>query len=338
MLERLDGFETRRYYLSGGRTPASALKALPTRWPRLAAATRGADLLHVHGDVASVLSLPLMRVRPAVLTTHGLHMLRRAEGAPGAMFARAFSAAIAAARGVVCTSQAERDELASHLRAADLDKLRVIHNGIDPPALVEQAEREAIRRELGVGADTLLCVFIGQLEPRKAPVLAALAAQRARGTGTQLELLIAGEGPEEAELRALEGPAVRLLGHRRDVARLLAAADVFVQPSEREGLSFALLEAMSHGAAVVAADSSSAPEVLGDAGLLHPPGDESALADLLTRLATDSTLRASLGAKAQARARERFSADGFLAATRDVYLEVLGRPTAPGPAVAGARV
>ncbi len=80
MLERLPGFTHQRFYLSSGRSPARALTSIPARWPRLAARVRATDLVHTHGDVASTIALPLVRERPAVVTTHGLHLVRRAQG------------------------------------------------------------------------------------------------------------------------------------------------------------------------------------------------------------------------------------------------------------------
>ncbi|HTN23741.1 MAG TPA: hypothetical protein VL120_07110, partial [Solirubrobacteraceae bacterium] len=77
LLEGMAGFEHERMPLSAGRTPASAAASIPLRWPRIAAAARRADLVHAHGDVAATLALPLLRAFPSVVTTHGLHFLRR---------------------------------------------------------------------------------------------------------------------------------------------------------------------------------------------------------------------------------------------------------------------
>lgn len=324
MLERMPETAHRRLYLSSGRTPASALRSLPLNWPRLVAGVRGADLLHAHGDVASLIALPLLRARPAVVTTHGLHMLRRLEGPQQAAMARAVRGVGAAARAVICTSSAERDELARVLRSEDAGKLTVIHNGIDPPRAAAPEVRESVRAELGVDDRTVLGLFVGQLEPRKAPLLAAAATARARGLGVQFALAVAGDGPQAAELAAMAAGGVMCLGYRTDLARLYAAADVFVQPSEREGMSLALLEAMSYGLAVIAADGPGNPEAIGDTGLLFAAGDERALATAVARLGTDAELRDLLGEAARARVLAEFSAERFVAATGSAYNELLG--------------
>ena len=330
MLERLPGFAHERFYLSAGRTPASALTSIPRRLPALAARLRGADLIHCHGDVASVIVLPLLRRRPSIVTCQGLHMVRRLEGARRTAMERALRAVAASARAVICSSRDEQDDLATIVSERDRPKLHVIANGIDAPPKLGGPERSALRDELGVAPSSVLGLFVGQLEVRKAPLFAARAAQRVHASGASFVLAVVGDGPEAPSVQALAGEAVRVLGHRSDVSRLLAAGDVFVQPSEREGMSFALLEAMSHGLAVVAADSSSNPEAVADAGLLFARGSEDALVHALLKLTKDAELRATLGARARARVREQFSPAAFLAASETVYRRALGQPTEPG--------
>lgn len=336
MLERLPGFDHQRAYLSAGRTPASGLASIPLGWPRTAGRARHADLIHAHGDVAAALVWPLLRARPAVLTTHGLHMLRRLRGPRRRAAERAMRIVVGACAAVICTSAAEREELAPLLPAPDRQKLRVIENGIDLPLPISESERTAVRSELGINPGAVLGLFAGQLEPRKAPVLAARAAERVNAAGVPFVLALAGAGPLARAVGAHTGPAVLSLGYRSDLPRLLGAADVFVQPSEREGISFALLEAMGHDLAVVATDGPGNPEVVGDAGLLVPAGDEDALVAALTRIGSDAALRASLQRLARARVEARFGAERFLAATGQVYAQVLGVVMGPGRSPAGS--
>jgi glycosyltransferase involved in cell wall biosynthesis len=128
---------------------------------------------------------------------------------------------------------------------------------------------------------------------------------------------------------------VRVLGYRNDAARLLEAADVFVLPSAREGQSFALLEAMSHGLPLVVADGSGNAETIGEAGLVYPFGDSQALAAALARLASDPAERARLGEAARARARAEFSLERFRERVGQEYRSALkapGRDAGGGPA------
>ena len=90
-------------------------------------------------------------------------------------------------------------------------------------------------------------------------------------------------------------------------------------PSAREGLSLAVLEAMAAGLPAVVADGAGNPEAVGDAGLVVPTGDGTALAEALAELASDPGRRARLGAAARERARTEFAEDRLFATVREAY-------------------
>lgn len=318
LLAALPDTEHARFALSDGRTPLSAARSLPRRYPALLGAARRADLLHVHGDMAAILTLPLLRAgrTPAVWTTHGLHLLRRQPRAGAAV-----RAAVGATRATLCTSQAERDELAA-LAPRLADRLLLARNGI-PSAALSDDDAVATRAELGLAESDVAALFLGELEERKGPLDAVAAALAAREQGAPLVLLVAGDGPQRAEVEAAAGPAVRALGFRRDPDRLLAAADLFVLPSAREGLSFAVLEAMQAGLAMVVADGAGNPEAVGEAGVVVPAGDRDALTGVLKRLAEDPAERAALGAAARERCAREFTVERLLDGVRAGYARAL---------------
>jgi glycosyltransferase involved in cell wall biosynthesis len=97
-----------------------------------------------------------------------------------------------------------------------------------------------------------------------------------------------------------------------------------VLTSRREGLSFALLEAMAAGLAPVVSALAENVEAIGASGIAVPPGDEDALAAALRRLADDRAERTRLGAEARRRVAEAFRADEMVARTREIYDDVLG--------------
>ena len=134
--------------------------------------------------------------------------------------------------------------------------------------------------------------------------------------GAPVVLLVAGDGPQAAEVRARAGDGVRALGQRDDVPALLAAADVLVMPSEREGLSFAVLEAMGAGLALVVSDGAGNPEAVGDAGIVVAVGDIDGLAAALATLATDHAQVQRLGAAARRRVLTELTAESLRAASR----------------------
>jgi len=108
-----------------------------------------------------------------------------------------------------------------------------------------------------------------------------------------------------------------------DLAALYSGARGFVYPSLYEGFGLPLLEAMQCGTPVIASDSTSMPEVVGDAGLLVPPTDADALSEALLRLATDDELAAELRRRSRSRAAS-FSWERTAAATVGAYEKMLG--------------
>ena len=285
------------------------------------------DILHVHGDTASVLCAPLLWRHPSVATTHGLHRLRRLERAPS----RAFAAGLLAADVTVCTSAAEQAELADIVGPKASTTLVTVPNGIVTPEISDRVRAEA-RAELELADGDVAVLFVAELEPRKDPLLVVAATEAARRRGAPLVLLLAGAGSLGPVLKSRAGPGVRPLGFSEDVSRLYAAADVFVLPSWREGMSIALLEAMAHGLAVIASDIAGTLEAVGSTGRLVAPGDLKAWTDELSELAFDGEARLELGEAARERVVSELSLDLFLVRMRTVYEEVGGWPLrAPDP-------
>jgi glycosyltransferase involved in cell wall biosynthesis len=195
------------------------------------------------------------------------------------------------------------------------DKVVTIPNGI----LIQNEglsanERRALRAQLGVPEEVLLVIAVGRLVPVKdhASLLRALAHLNA---GDQLPYLaLVGDGELrhklEAQVRSLGlEDRVVFTGARQDADRLLQAADIYAQPSLREGLSIAKLEAMAAGLAMVASAVGAAGDVVtdGESGLLVPPGDEGALIAALEDLLTDGEKRGRLGAAARERVAAEYS-------------------------------
>ncbi|MHB8492877.1 MAG: glycosyltransferase, partial [Solirubrobacteraceae bacterium] len=138
--------------------------------------------------------------------------------------------------------------------------IEVCHLGVDPSTYrPDDALRTRTRRQLGVGADELLVLSTSHLRPGKgADLLPALGA-RLRARFPRVRLMLAGDGPlresiaQEAERLGLDQQAFRLLGVREDVPGLLAAADLFLFPTQTtEGMGLGVLEALASEAPVVA--------------------------------------------------------------------------------------
>lgn len=144
-------------------------------------------------------------------------------------------------------------------------------------------------------------------------------------------LLMVGDGPDrhDAETEARElgvGGDVRFLGRLDAVAPVLAAADLFLLPSQTESFGLAALEAMACGAPVVAARTGGLPEVITDEldGILEPPGSVEAMARRAVNLLRDPEEHARMRAAALEKARH-YSAASIVPAYEAFYEEVLAR-------------
>jgi glycosyltransferase involved in cell wall biosynthesis len=322
-IERLDGlpgFRFERFALTERGRPTE----LPGGLARLRRAIESRDLIHVHGDAAALACWPVTGRRPTVITLHGSHLLRRSSGFRGAIARAGVRRAFARAREVIAVSESELD-YARALAPAAAERIELIRNGVPRPQPSGEDELRATREALRLAPGSIVALFVGELSERKQPVQFAEAIERARSTEPEIIGVIAGEGPLRARLEPLGGEGLRVLGQRQDVSDLLAASDVFVLPSLREGLSYALLEAMSLGRATIVSDCPGNLDAVGDAGLVFPAGDVTGMAGSLERLAADPELRASLAKRAAERARSRFSLSEMREATARAYRHAINR-------------
>ena len=191
-------------------------------------------------------------------------------------------------------------------------------------------------------SDVFTMGYAGRMAPEKGVHLLLRAAA---GLGGEWRLRILGSGPEQSRLRALAGesavsdrveflPAVPHEG----VAAFLRTLDVLVLPSLTtrswaEQFGHVLIEAMSAETPVVASNSGAIPEVVGEAGLLFPEGDVSALKAALARLRDDPDLSGALGERGRKRVLERFTWDRIAGKTLALYRSMLNHenPSPPSP-------
>jgi len=205
-----------------------------------------------------------------------------------------------------------------------------IVNGIPDPRSSYHGDRAAARTALGWD-DRPVVLAVGSLTPVKnqAGLLASMALLSERMGGAP-RLVLAGEGPLRAELmasaqRLLPQGDVSFLGNRSDVPRLLAAADVFVLPSHREGLPLSLVEAHAMARPSVAYDVGGNGEVTlpGVTGELVPYPDEDAFARALQGLLQDARRAADMGQAARQRYLACFTHERMVAAYVALYEQLL---------------
>ena len=202
---------------------------------------------------------------------------------------------------------------------------RVVYNGIDS-SLARPRGRRAAYQALGIGTTEPVVGWIGRLVPAKAPEVFLDAVARAAKTLPALKVLVVGDGPSRAAVeaharrRGLE-QSIRFTGVRQDVPELLAGMDALVFSSEREGLSMAMLEAMTSGVPVVATRVGGTPELIEDgvSGLLVEPGRPEELAGRLLELLQDRTRAEQIRQAARARVEREFSLRAMVEAHEALY-------------------
>jgi glycosyltransferase involved in cell wall biosynthesis len=327
-LSRMDGYSFERAYLAPSVRHAAALPSIVGRWLHVQREARAHDVLHVHGEVASMICLPSLVSCPSVVTLHGLHLVRRLESLGREAAKANLRAIVRAASKTICVSEAEYADVLEIAGTRAEARVLVIQNGIVPLSPPSPEERATARAEFGLSAEMTVGVWLGALDAHKDPLVAARAAIEVARDDASLALLVAGDGQLRPELEraAGEGPpdVIRVLGYRRDTRRVLSAADFFVLSSHREGLSYSLLEAMSMGLPPVVSDAPGNPEAVGDAGIVVPRGDVAGFAQAFRRLLRDLPQRLALGERARERVARHFRAEDMVSRTREVYDEVAG--------------
>jgi L-malate glycosyltransferase len=317
VLSDMPGYRFCRVHLAPGTSPSvgQLARGLAAVYGR----TQRHDLLHVHGEVAGALCLPLLAARPSIVTLHGLHLTRRLSGLPRKAAALNLRAVLRAADRTICVAQAEHEILATVVGPEEAARRAVVvRNGCRRPAGASETERAQVRAELGIADSEPLGIWVGSLDERKDPLLAVRAAERAA-----VALLIVGDGPLRQQVEQNAKRHVHALGLRDDVPRLLGGADFFVSTSTREGLAFSLLEALAAGLPAIVSRLPENLEAVGDAGVSY--ADEDALVTALHRLTDAPDERAALGELAAQRVAKLFSVDEMIARTATCYGEVLRR-------------
>jgi glycosyltransferase involved in cell wall biosynthesis len=332
------------------------------------------DLVHLQRDLAPARELPayqelrrvLARLRPDVVHTHGSkagvvgRLAAAAEGVPAivhtlhgmpvtpatARYLRpvllaAERRAARRAHEVVCVCDSNLVE-ARALRIVPAGQGVVVASGVDEALFATartEERRTEVRRRLGLPAHAVVGVWVGRLMEQKAPLDLVAAARLALAGNPDLHLVVVGDGELRTEVeRAAAGLArLHLLGHRDDVADLLATADLFVQSSLWEGLGRALTEACLAGLPSVATAVNGIPDLVspGHTGLLVPAARPDLLANAVLEATSDLDRLQAWGLAAATSVRGRFDVRAMVDGLDAVYARCLGHDGAPVRAGAG---
>ncbi len=225
------------------------------------------------------------------------------------------------------------------------ERVEVVYNGINlAPFESPTSDAAAVRGELGLSEEDFVIIQVARLDGLKDHPTAVRTMAHLVPAVPHAKLILVGEGPERAKIEPLIrelglGEHVKLLGARRDVPRLLFAADAFLLSSISEGIPLTIIEGMAARLPVVSTDVGGVREILGDppVGLLAPSGDDEKLAEALTRLAKEPALRTKLGEQGCRRAFDMFSEQTMHARYAEIFDEVIGcirpRPAISEPLV-----
>ena len=304
---------------------------LPLLW-RLRRALRHIkpDIVHthlIHADLFGYVSAKLARVGAVVSSRHldDAFRYRARWRRINRRLWRMIDAGIAIS--------AAMEQFALTVEAAPARKVRIVLYGMEFKWLSDEdidAARLRLRAELKLPADAQLLGMACRLVEQKGIPYALEALRRIRSDFPRAHLVIAGDGEQANELRRLASrlglaDRVHWLGWRADAADLMAAFDVFVLPSLREGFGLVLLEAMSRRLPIVASHVGAIPEIVidGETGILVEPRNVDELAKAMTRLLNDRALRKYMGLLGAARLEEHFSVERMVDGTIAVYEQVL---------------
>jgi glycosyltransferase involved in cell wall biosynthesis len=298
------------------------------------------DLVHTHCSVPGIVGRIAARLAGVPVVLHTVHGFAFHDGSrgPSAAFAIAIERLVGRLTDVMLSQNREDIDRAIRHRIVPESRLEWVGNGI----ALDRFAAPVPAREPG-GPVVVTCV--ARMEPVKnhALLLEAAALLQDRGRSFELWLVGGGEGRARCERQVaasgLAG-AVRFLGYRNDIPELLGRSDIAVLTSLKEGIPRAAVEAMAAGLPVVATRVTGTREVVrdGDTGFLVDLGEPAVLADALSRLIEDPTLRARMGARGREVARTEFDEALIVRRLERVYRASLERRGIGVPAALASEV
>lgn len=301
------------------------------------------DILHTHNWVGLKDGLPAAKLAGVPLVVHGEH--GRVRDRLRQKIAQRFG--WKRVDRVLSVSAALADRMSESI-GFPRDQVQVISNGVDTDRFSPRSgsvSEARTRFGLPVGEDVRVAGMVARLVDFKNHEGVLRAVSALRQSGHQVELVFAGSGPLEAELRHVASSvgiadSVHFLGELHDVRLLYHALDIVVSnSSHNEGMSNSILEAMASAVPVIATDVAASSELLdgGAAGLLVPPRDDEAVAEAIGQMITDAELRQQMGDAARARAESAYSLRGMVSAYAELYEEMATSSGLRGVLASGSR-
>jgi glycosyltransferase involved in cell wall biosynthesis len=320
-------------WLAGRRveTVPGSIRTLYPFWntlrsPALPRRLAAADVLHATTGVAIP---PAKRGQRLVVTIHDLAFLHYPEAFPGrwrVLYRLGLRVAARRADAILTPSRSTAEDLVARTR---IDPRRVHVTPLATTLAAGDGDPAPVLERLGVPRPFVL--FVGTLEPRKNVVGLVRAYRRAARAGVPHALVVAGPPgwgaePLEREL-ALDGPGTIVRTGwlpPADLDAVYRGASAFIYPSLFEGFGLPVLEAMARGVPTITSNTSSLPEVTGDAAIAVDPRSSDAIADAIEAVVGDAALASRLAGAGRRRA-ESFSWDETARLTLEAYERAAAR-------------
>jgi len=315
--------------------------ALATAIARFAQAFRrqGVDIVHTYlprGELVGSVAGRLAGVPIVLCGKRGCHYRRGAE-AVGCRIANRL------ATRVLANAQAVKDFVADD-EACAREKIVVIENGVDAHRFAPVHDTRPYKIKLGLDPNVPAVGTITRARVRKGYEEFLRASADVRRAHPHTQVVVVGQDTVEQAPRELIASLglsddIHLLGLRNDIPDVLGALDVFVLSSHDEGMSNAIMEAMSVARPIVATDVGGAPEMIrhGVSGLLVPPKVVEPLAQAMQRMLDDPAGASEMGRAARHTVEARFSIEVMVSRVAALY-ETLWKERRGGRPPAGFSV
>ena len=216
----------------------------------------------------------------------------------------------------------------------------VIYDFVEPPVRGDEATDD-VRRELGIPHGTVVVGMVARVSPQKDYLTLGNAAAQVSQQYPDTCFLVVGDNSVVDLNRQHYGVVTKYLddlgirdkfiftGHRDDVSRLLAAIDISVLSTHREGFPLSILESMGHEKPVIATAVGGIPEIVesGTNGYLFEHGDSAALATAISSLIESPGRRATFGLAARNIVTSRYSKAQFAHKIVSTYYDLIGTPS-----------
>ena len=307
----------------GGSLPVRLFSAAKSAWLLRRWLKRNrVDLIHAHESAPALVANLARRGLniPLAVTYHGSEPARIAP----------FGGIAAKADLVITPSHRSAEDLA-RIGGVPEAKLKVLGLGVAPPPPDTEAEVADLRRAL-LGDGERLVITVARLEHQKGIDILIEAVARMIKDHPGFRFVVAGDGVDEAALKALAREKgvekhLRFLGRVNRPHLYLRAADLFLLTSRWEALPFTIVEAFQAGIPAVATACSGVVELIDDeVGAVVPIGDVEAIAAAVTRILRDDDLRAAMSKAALAKSKlDRFDPDWVHRQFEKTYFALAGR-------------